>query len=700
MQLLAAEGIHQHQLNVQKSTRFIGIKVGKSNYSKNELNETKLPVRVIAQTAKTRSGWDTVLEGTEFKTTLSGADIQAGVGEKARADAKIILKGIVNRIQTEEKLESNSTVWQKQAGSGSTVETLKLPSFEGPALPKLTAPGGYIADIPKGNLKTEIEKLAKQPEYAYLKQLQTVKDVNWNQVQLAYDKWDYKQEGLTGAGAAIIALAVAAVTGGVGAGLIGAAQGTASAAVADAAFTALVSQASISLINNKGNIGNTLKELGRSRTVKNLVVAAATAGVADKIGASALNNISDKQWVNDLTVNLANAGSAALINTTVNGGSLKDNLEANILAALVNTAHGEAASKIKQLDHHYITHKIAHAIAGCAAAAANKGKCQDGAIGAAVGEILGETLLDSRDPGSLNVKDRAKIIAKAKLAAGTVAALSKGDVNAAANAAAVAVESNALSKERMDKLTKCLSGKTCSTTMEKVNAIKKDEQFSKVIDTEIQKVCSRNPLGDGCRNGINMSIKYIAMPAAWKYMPTDVSRFAKEVFGYLYNSQGASTRFDKYFNTIDNRADFFAASNLYEQNLGSKARWFGGADFVSRAAITGLGADGEASYITFAAGKVVGNPPIYEWRAASGNALIVNGFYNFRDLFNKKTNPREWDIQQLKSEQKLLQPIHQKYLSNEKDYLSLIKGVTSNKIFSIIPNPLDERKKIEDGINC
>lgn len=167
-------------------------------------------------------------------------------------------------------------------------------------------------------------------------------------------------------------------------------------------------------------------------------------------------------------------------------------------------------------------------------------------------------------------------------------------------------------------------------------------------------------MGDGCRNGINMSIKYIAMPAAWKYMPTDVSRVAKEVFGYLYNSQGASTRFDKYFNTIDNRADFFAASNLYEQNLGSKARWFGGADFVSRAAITGLGADGEASYITFAAGKVVGNPPIYEWRAVSGNALIVNGFYNFRDLFNKKTNPREWDIQQLKSEQKLLQPIQPK----------------------------------------
>ncbi len=462
MQLLAAEGIHQHQLNVQKSTRFIGIKVGKSNYSKNELNETKLPVRVIAQTAKTRSGWDTVLEGTEFKTTLSGADIQAGVGEKARADAKIILKGIVNRIQTEEKLESNSTVWQKQAGSGSTVETLKLPSFEGPALPKLTAPGGYIADIPKGNLKTEIEKLAKQPEYAYLKQLQTVKDVNWNQVQLAYDKWDYKQEGLTGAGAAIIALAVTVVTSGAGTGAVLGLNGAAAAAT-DAAFASLASQASVSFINNKGDVGKTLKELGRSSTVKNLVVAAATAGVADKIGASALNNVSDKQWINNLTVNLANAGSAALINTAINGGSLKDNLGDAALGAIVSTVHGEVASKIKfNLSEDYITHKIAHAIAGCAAAAANKGKCQDGAIGAAVGEIVGEALTNGKNPATLTAKEREQILAYSKLVAGTVSGVVGGDVNTAANAAKVAIENNLLSQEEYalrEKLIKKAKGK-------------------------------------------------------------------------------------------------------------------------------------------------------------------------------------------------------------------------------------------------
>ncbi|HEZ4653605.1 TPA: S-layer family protein [Neisseria meningitidis] len=484
--LYAVEELNYDKLDSQKRRRFLGISYSKAHDTTTQVMKTALPSRVVAESANLQSGWDTKLQGTQFETTLGGAVIRAGVGDQARSDAKIILEGIKSSIHTEIVSSSKSTLWQKQAGRGSNIETLQLPSFTGPVAPVLSAPGGYIADIPKGNLKTEIEKLAKQPEYAYLKQLQTVKDVNWNQVQLAYDKWDYKQEGLTGAGAAIIALAVTVVTSGAGTGAVLGLNGAAAAAT-DAAFASLASQASVSFINNKGNIGNTLKELGRSSTVKNLMVAVATAGVADKIGASALNNVSDKQWINNLTVNLANAGSAALINTAVNGGSLKDNLEANILAALVNTAHGEAASKIKQLDQHYIAHKIAHAIAGCAAAAANKGKCQDGAIGAAVGEILGEALLDGRDPGSLNVKDRAKIIAKAKLAAGTVAALSKGDVNAAANAAAVAVESNALSKERMDKLTKCLSGKTCSTTMEKVNAIKKDEQFSKVIDTEIQK---------------------------------------------------------------------------------------------------------------------------------------------------------------------------------------------------------------------
>ncbi|ELK66544.1 pre-toxin domain with VENN motif family protein [Neisseria meningitidis 68094] len=445
--LYAVEELNYDKLDSQKRRRFLGISYSKAHDTTTQVMKTALPSRVVAESANLQSGWDTKLQGTQFETTLGGATIRAGVGEQARADAKIILEGIKSSIHTETVSSSKSTLWQKQAGRGSNIETLQLPSFTGPVAPVLSAPGGYIVDIPKGNLKTQIETLTKQPEYAYLKQLQVAKNINWNQVQLAYDKWDYKQEGLTGAGAAIIALAVTVVTSGAGTGAVLGLNGAAAAAT-DAAFASLASQASVSFINNKGDVGKTLKELGRSSTVKNLVVAAATAGVADKIGASALNNVSDKQWINNLTVNLANAGSAALINTAVNGGSLKDNLEANILAALVNTAHGEAASKIKQLDQHYIAHKIAHAIAGCAAAAANKGKCQDGAIGAAVGEIVGEALVKNTDFSRMSAteieKAKAKITAYSKLVAGTASAVVGGDVNTAANAAQIAVENNTL----------------------------------------------------------------------------------------------------------------------------------------------------------------------------------------------------------------------------------------------------------------
>ncbi|HEZ3128952.1 TPA: DUF637 domain-containing protein [Neisseria meningitidis] len=445
--LYAVEELNYDKLDSQKRRRFLGISYSKAHDTTTQVMKTALPSRVVAESANLQSGWDTKLQGTQFETTLGGATIRAGVGEQARADAKIILEGIKTTIHNETVSSSKSALWQKQAGRGSNIETLQLPSFTGPVAPVLSAPGGYIVDIPKGNLKTQIETLTKQPEYAYLKQLQVAKNINWNQVQLAYDRWDYKQEGLTEAGAAIIALAVTVVTSGAGTGAVLGLNGAAAAAT-DAAFASLASQASVSFINNKGDVGKTLKELGRSSTVKNLVVAAATASVADKIGASALNNVSDKQWINNLTVNLANAGSAALINTAVNGGSLKDNLEANILAALVNTAHGEAASKIKQLDQHYIAHKIAHAIAGCAAAAANKGKCQDGAIGAAVGEIVGEALVKNTDfsdmtPEQLDLEVK-KITAYAKLAAGTVAGVTGGDVNTAAQTAQNAVENNAV----------------------------------------------------------------------------------------------------------------------------------------------------------------------------------------------------------------------------------------------------------------
>lgn len=205
--------------------------------------------------------------------------------------------------------------------------------------------------------------------------------------------------------------------------------------------------------------------------------------------------------------------------------------------------------------------------------------------------------------------------------------------------------------------------------------MKEAEQLSERLDKETQRLCSNNPTSDACRAAISSQIQYIAMQDAWSVMRNDVSRTSKQTFDYLYNTPNANTRFVTYFNTIDNRANFFAASNQYEKNLGVGARWFGGANDVSRARFTGLGADGNLSYITFGVGSVFsGNPKhIYDWRKEAGDALMKGGFDNFRYLYNNRPNAMQWDIKQLRDEQALLQPIHEKYLS-DKDWFRSISG--------------------------
>ena len=76
---------------------------------------------------------------------------------------------------------------------------------------------------------------------------------------------------------------------GLGASLLGT-TGTMTTAMANAAFTSVAAQASITLINNKGDIAKTLKELGSSETVKAALAAALTAGVLEQLGTTVNSN--------------------------------------------------------------------------------------------------------------------------------------------------------------------------------------------------------------------------------------------------------------------------------------------------------------------------------------------------------------------------------------------------------------------------
>ncbi|WP_429068280.1 DUF637 domain-containing protein [Aeromonas bestiarum] len=124
------------------------------------------------------------------------------------------------------------------------------------------------------------------------------------------------------------------------------AVGATSAAMANAAFSTLVSQATISTINNGGNLGAVLKELGSSASIKQLATSVATAGALQGLdkamgvasAAPAASNAASQPAASNLfswdTFNRVTSHSVvtAGINTTINGSHFADAFKASLLS--------------------------------------------------------------------------------------------------------------------------------------------------------------------------------------------------------------------------------------------------------------------------------------------------------------------------------------------------------------------------------
>ena len=107
--------------------------------------------------------------------------------------------------------------------------------------------------------------------------------------------------------------------------------------------------------------------------------------------------------------------------------------------------------------------------------------------------------------------------------------------------------------------------------------------------------------------------------------------------------------------------------------------------------------------MTFIAGNILRNPDLYTWRAEAGDAFMNGGFNNFKNAFNGKFTSsnatKAWDINQLRSEKKLLQPIHEKYLSDYKIFRKVSYNMTKIKELDIYGGVdiLDYNSRIEFG---
>jgi hypothetical protein len=207
-------------------------------------------------------------------------------------------------------------------------------------------------------------------------------------------------------------------------------------------------------INNQGDLGKTLDDMGKSENVKALVTAMVTAGVLSQLNQTLnLSNVNAQSgFADQLQKNLINQSSSALINHAINGGDLSKQLEQSLKSAFIDTGAAQGANFIGDLKQNgtldTYTHKLAHAIAGCAAGAAKSNDCSSGALGAVVGEITAELYAPNNTGTPLTAKQQTDTINFSKMIAGVAAALTGNNVNVAAGAAGNAAENNWLNHNR------------------------------------------------------------------------------------------------------------------------------------------------------------------------------------------------------------------------------------------------------------
>lgn len=379
------------------------------------------------------------------------------------------------------------------------------------------------------DLKAQAQALAQQPGLGWLADFTKRKDVDWQAIQLASKKWEYDQAGLTPTGAAVVVIivtiltwgsgteaagtateagtagateagaatateagAATATTAGTGAGAAagtGAAAGgvtttttlggttlatttaagttyTAYGAALNAGFSTLASQAAVSLINNQGDLGKTLKELSSSDSIKQVLASMATAGALNYVGGTDwMQKFSKSTELTDrIVTNMVNSAVSATVQTAVLGGKFENNLKASLSSGGINAVAGWVAGNIgdwyakTDMAGAYLEHKIAHALLGCATAKAKGTDCGSGALGAAVGETFAEFYGD--DGSLLTPEKQQQVLQLAKLVATATAALTGKDIAAAGDAAVLSVSNNWLASKQKAKMEKELAQAT------------------------------------------------------------------------------------------------------------------------------------------------------------------------------------------------------------------------------------------------
>ncbi len=431
-----------------------------------ETNIREQSALLETQATRLTSGGKLTITAGKKDLTLTAAKLHSeDQTTLAAAQGTVALLSDSDIDYEQKKRREEDALWWNDSDKDHVHETIEHVEITAGGGLAIDAGEGIVIEYHKtGDLQASIDQLSASPGLEWLGTLKNDPRVDWTGVEAQFEEWNYHHQGLTEAGAVLVSIVVGVVSGGALSGLSAAlaqgmgmaANGMAQAAL-QAGLNALASQASVALINNKGNVGAALKSLGSSASLRSLATAMVAAGLTTQLGATAGDLPKTAPLTarvsQDIQRGLMRATVRAGVSTAIQRGALDDNLVLALRQEAAAVIGENAAQEIGAAYHGGKLNKVAqlaaHAAVGCAS----------GAFGGVAGEVTGEILerrirarLDRElDDGEIT-REEAEALAEdlreegvdiARLAAGLGAALGGGEVTTAADAGETAAKENA-----------------------------------------------------------------------------------------------------------------------------------------------------------------------------------------------------------------------------------------------------------------
>ena len=407
------------------------------------------------------------------------AKLDSGANLSLNSGGSISFEAVKDLHQESHSKSDSSLAWTSMSGKGSTDETLHQTEMTAKGQTVINAVNGLnigIKQIDQNTVAQTIDVMVKaDPSLAWLKDAEARGDVNWQQVKEMHDAYKYSHSSLGEGAMLAIIIIVSVLTAGAASGAVAAMSGagagsTMAAATAEVAATAttaavdattaglgnmmasavltsMASSGAVSLINNKGNLGATLKDALSTSSLKNDVLAGLTAGIGYELpynpAVFSVDNL-EKAAV----TSVANA----VAKTAVEGGSLQGNLVSSLAGAAINVGGATVANDIggTYLPDGSLTKIGMHALLGGVLSVAQGGDFKTGALAAGADEAVVKSLSDlvMPDPATANSvtlqQAQQRLVALSGLVGILAATATGGNASIGASVAENATQNNFL----------------------------------------------------------------------------------------------------------------------------------------------------------------------------------------------------------------------------------------------------------------